>query len=322
LNASTIANLRRLGPLLTAGLLVCAGLVSLALQVFVFRSKVAEEDWRRAAAYVVEALEATDVVRVHPWWNEDPLPHLTAVGNQLHRHRLPLVEDLQNIERIFIIAEAARLSQAFEHLPFDVEPSQIAAFGTVSVALVDVPAWAQFELRLSDVLDTARVSRRRGDESEPCKTWDGRARQWHCGRRDQTFYVGEALLELDDDPRRCIWAHPVEGRVLRIEFDDVELEEVLRIRAGLDLRATRFEQTAPVDYRVFLDDELVVSRTVSPHDDSWYAHDLDVSSRASRPDGPARVALEVETSNVRHRRFCFNGWTMSREQAQRSTRMR
>ncbi|MFU8806186.1 MAG: hypothetical protein ACNA8W_20410, partial [Bradymonadaceae bacterium] len=151
------------------------------------------------------------------------------------------------------------------------------------------------------------------------KTWDGRREQWHCGRRDNTLYVGSALLEIDDDPRRCIWAHPVSGQVLRVEFPDVPLDHTLRLRGAIDLRGTRYHSTDPVDYRIFIDDELIVERTIDAHDSTWYPHDLDTSSRIGEL---ASVAVEVEAKNVRRRHFCFNGWVLDEDQAQRSTRKR
>lgn len=311
--------LRRLGPLFAAGLLVLGGLLSIILQLFVFPGNTRQADWERAAEHVVEALEERDVVRVHPTWNEDGLPYLTRVGNQLHRHHWPLVEDIQHIERIWIISETGRVKEALERLPFTPEAVETLTFETITLLRVDVPAWARLPASLHDQLATARVTRRAGNAVEDCRIWEAGQRRWYCARRDQTFYVGSVLAELDDDPRRCIWAHPVKDQVLRVEFNDVPLGDVLRIRAGLDLRGTRFERTGPVDYRVFIDEELVTERRISPHDASWHPQEFDTTlhNRAS-----AQIALEVEAEDIRQRRFCFNGWVLDKEQAQRSTRKR
>ncbi|MFU8805466.1 MAG: hypothetical protein ACNA8W_16765, partial [Bradymonadaceae bacterium] len=158
---SSPSMLRRLSPLLAAGFFVFAGVLSIVLQLFVFPGSVKDEDWQRAAAHVVEAIEREDVVRVHPTWNEDALPYLTHVGNQLHRHHIPFLEDVQHIDRIWIVSETKRLDEAYSQLPFEADSVEVFPFGTVTVALVDVPDWVQARYILHDELAGAIVTRTR-----------------------------------------------------------------------------------------------------------------------------------------------------------------
>src|SRR5690554_6878633 len=97
------------------------------------------------------------------------------------------------------------------------------------------------------------------------------------------------------------------------------MDAALRFRAGIDLRGARFENTAPVDYRVFVGEDLVVERKVSPHDDSWHPHDVETAALRGEL---TTIVVEVETKDIRQRRFCFNGWVLDEEQAQSSTRKR
>jgi hypothetical protein len=115
---------------------------------------------------------------------------------------------------------------------------------------------------------------------------------------------------LNDDPHRCIWAHPPpKGRTLRITFPDVPLAKTLRLRAGLNFRAALSQRGTDVEFRATIGDEQVLEHTYGAQTSTWFPHDIDTTDRAGTR---ADVSIEVRAPKVQDRYFCFNGWVMDR----------
>ena len=297
-----------------AGLLIFAGLFSVWSQCS-SGDPTKEDDWRRAAQAAVELAEPTDGIRVTPSWSEAPLPHLGPVGNLLHRHHHPMLEDLLEIERLLILSEVGRRDEAMDRLPFDASSVKSKSFGTVELLSVEVPPALRIHGDLISELNRAEVSYIGPDDEQDRCRYHRRQGYWQCDGSGQDGRVGPILLEVDHDPRRCIQAFPPSGdRHLQVEFDAPQLSDVLRIRAGLDNRAARLERGGDVIYRLYFDEQLVDQVTLNAHRSTWNAHDIDTTGF----DGGAAIRIEVESvaPEPHHRRFCFNGWPLTREQAE------
>ena len=296
---------RRTG-LAFAVVLLLSGIASVALQKWAFRDPTIAADWARAAEWVVAEMGEDDVFRIEPWWYERALTHFVGVGNQADRIREPLLEDLYRYDEVFVVSQADRLDKALRTLPFDARPTATRDFGTVLVARVSVPRDA-FGWELLRELQTASVSRVKGAQIEPCTKWNSHLRRWDCGKQARWLYVGRALREVGDDPRECVWAHPLDkGRTLRIEAVTPK-SRAIRVRGSFDLRAARLPRTGEVLMQVFVDDELKYERHVTHDDHAYAAHDIDVSQLP----GPAKLRIEVDLKgSIKDRFFCLNAWSI------------
>ena len=108
--------------------------------------------------------------------------------------------------------------------------------------------------------------------------------------------------DLSHRPRRAIWAHPVAGRRLVIEFDDVPMATALRGYTGLGYEAARLTgDFAPVRLDVFVDD-VRVQRAVHRQRDVW--KEWKVDTRPMRGHR-ATVRFEVSARSVGMRHFFF-----------------
>ncbi|TXD38541.1 hypothetical protein FRC98_06575 [Lujinxingia vulgaris] len=309
------------GPLLGAGLLLLAGGLSVAAQVRASSDAPADADWERAAAEVVARAQAEDAIRVEPTWSESALVHLGPVGNLLHRHHHPQIEDFQGVERVWLIAEADRQEDGAARLPPGTERLSTERYGEVVLDLYQLPAEVQLGPSLLARLPDAQIEhvKARGENATRCRRWDARRERWIC---PGAHYVGSELLEVGDDPRRCIWAHALKhGESLRVSFLaetllDEEMDEGrwLRLRAGVDLRGARHERAQPMSYEVFLGDRAVLSHTVDRFDSTWMAHTIDLSELG--PDEELRLEIRAEDPEAHGRRFCFNGWVIDDAQSQ------
>ncbi len=292
-----------------AVLLVGAGLLSLALQRWVFVDPTNERDWAAAAEYVLPELGDDDVFRIEPWWQEAALTHFTSAGSQAERTRTPLVEDLYPYDTIWIVAENSRLDEGIAAIPKELRGSvgDTKRFGSVSVAPVEVVENV-VEWEMLENLDEVEVSRIKGDAVEKCGNWSVSSPRWDCGSRQRWLYVGEALHEVGDEPRRTIWAHPLDGgRTLRLETE-VPGGDLLRVRASFDLRAARLPRTGEVMLRVWVGDELVEQRLIEHDDHSYAPVDVDISDH--QPPVPLRIEIELRGS-IKDRFFFVNAWSFA-----------
>ncbi|RVU44113.1 hypothetical protein EA187_11220 [Lujinxingia sediminis] len=309
------------GPLLGAGLLLLAGGLSIATQLLGSANAPSDADWKRAADVVVEQARAEDAIRVEPTWSESAMVHLGPVGNLLHRHHHPQIEDFQGMERVWVIAEAERAEDGAARLPPGSERVSSKQLGEVSLELYALPPELQLGPSLLTRLPEARVEHVSATDENvtPCRRWDARRKRWNC---PGGHYVGSELLEVGDDPRRCAWAHALkQGQVLRVSYPaDALLEEQdaagswLRLRAGVDLRGARHERAQPLTYRVFIGEEQVLSHTLGKFDASWMAHTIDL--RALSPEKELRLEVRTDDPEAHGRRFCFNGWVVDDTRAE------
>lgn len=285
--------------------LIVGGIVSALLYAFVFVDPTEPGDWASGAAWVIERTGKRDVVRIEPFWYESALVELRPVGDRVQRIRDPIVEDLYKADHILILTQADRAEQALGAIPFDAAEVESATFGTVSAHKLKVPA-SPFSWEMYDELGSVRVSRVKGGEVEVCDRWSPREGRWDCAQRNQWLYVGREEREVGDDPRQCIWAHPLDGgRTLRLEVD-VPPAKKIRIRDSFDLRAARLGG-ADALMQVFVGDELQLEDRVKGNDHDWQAHEIDVS----RMEGPTRLRIEIDLlGSVKNRFFCLNAWAV------------
>ncbi len=315
-------SLRHRAAALTVLLLVGAALASLFAQCSFSRAAPDPSDWQAAAEAAVAKAQPTDGIRVHPTWTETPLPFLTPVGNLLHRHHEPYLEDYARIERVLILTETARTGEALESLPFPAPPlSEMdhQRFGEILLIVAPIPEEWQLHADATDHLSEATVTiiEPAGGEPHRCGPFSPADRTWRCDGRDADAMVRPILLEMVDDPRRCVQAFPpTDRRVLSVELPFDVPNPILRVRAGLDQRSARIETGDDVIYRIYVDDELLREERHPAHESTWDATDI--------TPGTDRVTLRVEVESVSprpvQRRFCFNAWSLTEDQAQRSNR--
>ena len=140
-----------------------------------------------------------------------------------------------------------------------------------------------------------------------CTDWTGR--RWTCEREETNWrFVGPVVISFADLPTRCVWAHPIEGRVLEIRYPDVPLGRAVAGYVGIEDKAVRKKGSkgAAVTMTLLVDGEAVgevKQRNVEGTKDFRFA----------LPEGsPERGALTVQvTSPDDHwRNFCYEAWTL------------
>ncbi len=288
-----------------AALLVGVAISSLFLQAFVFDDPTEASDWKSASEDVLERVgdDEAVVVRVHPTWNDSARVHLTEVGAQLDTKRSLILEDLVGVDSFVVMAEKGRRDEALGAFPIELQAQEVRQFGTVETFRVEAPS-PKVGFNMRESLDQAEVRRRSGSRTTPCTTWDSSERRWDCERRERWLYVADELREVGDEPRRCIYAHPLGGStVLEFEWKDVELGESFRLRSGIDLRAARASRGDDVRISLFIDSRRAATREVPHRSETWYLDEVE-----TEPGERADLRVEIRTGDRFERFFCFDGW--------------
>lgn len=127
------------------------------------------------------------------------------------------------------------------------------------------------------------------------------AQRFACGGGDWHFAGVTVIEDQLYRPRRCIWAHPSQGRSLRIEFAEVPIGRKLRGYSGLPYFHERQSHGTPVEMEVRVGEQLI--GTVEHQDGEGWAP-FEFSTRAWAGQR-LKVEFRVRSRRVAHRQFCF-----------------
>ncbi len=151
-----------------------------------------------------------------------------------------------------------------------------------------------FDLRRD--LAQAKVSARYPDGVEAaCDRFD--RNRWLCPRNADWSYVGRETLEIDDQPRDCVWLHPLaQGGVLRVELPTVAAQAA---QGGFGFtRSAAHRAGAPVKLRMLAGDQEIFTAT---HPVAWGWRHFRVPLSTDAP-----VSLEVTTTHNGASHFCLS----------------
>lgn len=284
-----------------AFVLIAAGIVSGLLYAFVFVDSTTDDDWASAGAYVLEKVADTDLIRVHPTWATGPLVHVADRGTQVDVVSRPLAEDFHGVSTIWLMTDASREAEALAELPFETSPKR-HEFDSVTLLEIENPV-GTLPFVFHKQLATAKVTRHRASgQVEECKTWNRREERWDCGRRDRWVYVGRTLREVGDEPRECIWAHPLAGGDwLHVTFPDVPPGRLV-LKAGQTLRGQRSPRGTDITTVIEVDGERVFDERISHRDQTYHTVEVPKS------DSSRSVTFKLSAGSMRDRFFCIDGF--------------
>ncbi len=255
---------------------------------------------------VAPRVEGTDMVRALPVWFDDA--RIGFDGAAFSLSRTTDAWDVAEFERIWLAWDTAYPEQAAETRTWltDIETVAEGPGYRIEVGRTVPDVELLWDARRN--LDRATVTQVDDQDAEtPCSRWEDEA--WHCGRVDEYVWVGRAVQEMDDTYRRCVYATaPPAPHRWRIEWDDVELGDTFRLRAGNTSWAVRMPRGQPVQLRAWLDDELVVERSWAIDEDGYPEFAFDTSGRAGQR---ARVRIEIGAADHFDRFFCFRAQTVN-----------
>ncbi len=279
-----------------------------------------EEDWRQAALTLQGNRKAGEPVLFAPFWVQPlGLRHLGAQlsdalpppGQQPRPLELLLLSDVDRYARVWQVSLRGKQHPWLAGL----KPTRSWQLGAVTVALFEKPA-EEVTHDFTRTIAGAKVEKV-GDRVVKCP-WDGKQQlpsprslapssnpfptgQFLCDPLARWNKVGPHLAEVGHHPYRCIYAHPVEGHLMRITFPAARLGKRIVGYTGIDDFENRKRSQKPVQLSVRVDGREV--GTVL-HQNAWPWQRF--SFETPEVDGKtAEVRFEVSADAAFARTFCF-----------------
>jgi len=246
-------------------------------------------DWRAAAGRIKAERRSGEPVLFAPLWVE-PLGRL-HLGDQLtlEQQLLPDVDRHARVWEVSVRGARHRWLQALR-------PAKQWELGAVTVTLFEKPAQKVLFDFTAQILE-ARVDRQ-GPRAARCPL---RQRRFVCDDRQAWNWVGPQLAEVDFRPQRCVYAHPVDGNVMRISYAAVPLGKQIVGYTGIDDYDNRKRGDKPVTVRIYVGPRLV-GTIVHQNRWGWHRFDLGTADLAGQTHP---VSFEVESGGAYARTFCL-----------------
>jgi hypothetical protein len=255
-----------------------------------------EAHWKAAASKLEAVRDRGEPVLFAPGWVE-PLGRL-HMGDQIDLELL-LLSDVDRHRRVFEVSVRGERHPWLE----GERPKQEWELGQVRVALYEREAPAEVLFDFTRRIAGAQVSLI-GQKVTRC-SWNAGQRRFACDPARSWNWIGPHLAEVGHRPYRCIFAHPVDGHVVRVTFPAAPMGRSLVAYTGIDDFENRKRSKVPVVLKVFAGPkEIYVIR----HQNQWgwrrFAVDTKAHAGQTHP-----VSFEISTPAAFARTFCFSAET-------------
>jgi hypothetical protein len=285
-----------------------AALVEMGTHALVESRVPRPADWQEAARVVGAGYEEGDLVVIAPWWASQGWEWLGRFMTVEQMAR----EDDTGYGRIWEVALPGHRHEEYARTGRIVEQTRAGRLTVRRYQFPDAPknVYDFVEALESDAAVSMIVQ---GSRTEPCEFRPNpktglvpnaavQTGRFRCDPRLPWNTVArEVIADLDNKPRLCIWAHPVEGRTVRIEFGGLPEASVIEGHTGLKYEADR--ETAGKS-PVFLDIRAggkLVGTAMHEEGGGWTPFRFEL--------GPAgtggEVTFEVHSPHVGMQHFCF-----------------
>ncbi|MBW2731479.1 MAG: hypothetical protein JRH20_03745 [Deltaproteobacteria bacterium] len=254
------------------------------------RNAPGEAHFKAAVAKLTkEKGKARDAVLVAPAWAEPTMRQYLGTHVDL---KLATLSDVDGFARVWELSMRGARHPWLEKIA---APTKSWRFGPLTLARYDKnPAKLNFDFH--EKLSSAHVSVEPG--TPKCRRV---GKRFVCSPQ-RWNWVGSYLAEVGHRPYRCIYAHPVRGHKLRIDFARVALGGNIVGYTGIDDFENRKKAKGPVTLTVFVGDEQV-GQVLHQNQWPWQRFTIDTHRFVGRFQ---RVRFEISAEKTAYRHFCFH----------------
>lgn len=279
---------RRTTVILLCGLLgLCAWEVGATL--YQHAAAPGDQHFRAAADKLRSEHRPGEPILFAPHWM-DPLGRRHFGG--LVPLELLLLSDVDRYARVWQVSVRGRRHPWLAGL----RPSKTLVEGPVRVELFEKPA-EEVLFSFTESWQKAQVERV-GDRVVRCPL---EGKRFACDPLAGWNSVKPLLAEVDHRPYRCIYAHPVEGHLMRLRFREVPMGRRIVGYTGIDDFENRKRSQAPVHFGVRVSGRPLFQVAHQNHW-PWRRFEIDTSAEAGQR---AEVIFEVSAEKAYARAFCF-----------------
>lgn len=286
-----------------------AALVELGYHQIVELRVPRDSDWQEASAEVRAGFREGDLIVISPWWASQGWVYLGDLVTVEQMSR----EDDEGYGRIW---EVALPGHRHEHYASTGRLVRQSDAGRLTVRLYEFPDAPKnlFDF-VSAIESHARVSMipDNGGAWEAC-TFRPNSRtglvpnsavqtgKWKCDQRLPWNYVArEVIADLDNRPRLCLWAHPVDGKTIHIEFSDVPEGAVIEGHVGRRYEADRESIERPPIYLDVTAADVLVGTAAHEKGGGWTPYSFELGSGGTQ----GKVSFDVHSPQTGMAHFCF-----------------
>ena len=252
--------------------------------------------WHEAASMIRQAYRAGDAITTRPWWAaraREDLGDLKFIQVRDLEH-----EDLSLYKRLWVISLPGHHGLFGPFADGTYKRINHVMLDGLDLSLFKLPPPVTVAYDFRKNLRQASVSVLQKNTAKPCSRWV--ENKWLCTNHPWN-YVGQMIVELRDDPREVIWAHPSDQGLLQIKFHDVPGGKTLMVHTGLTPPAARTPNGAPVHLDVEIDSR-AFGTIIQANETGYFPHPMDISALGP---GPHKVTFKVHADNIGMRHFCF-----------------
>ena len=247
-----------------------------------------EDEWRTTAAKLRAVRNKGEPILFAPHW-VSPLGQY-HIGDQLTL-KLSTLSDVDRFATVWQVSVRGAKHPWLEKQ----SPAKTWEFGNVTLQQFQKSP----EKVLFDFTDRIRHAKvvRKGHKLTRCN-WQGD--RFNCN--PSWNWVGPNLAEVGHKPYRCIYAHPVDGNVMRITYPSVRLGQKIVVYTGIDDFENRKRGKAPVMMALFVGGNKIHSFR---HENQWDWHRTEIKTdKYAGKTYPVR--FEITTELAYSRTFCFS----------------
>ncbi len=320
-NKQTSSNTKKKLWIAAGVLVLLAALAETAATLLLAGPPASDEDWKKAAEEVRNLFQENDLLLFAPEWI-DPTGRL-HMGDLLDIRQVTRPDEA-SFDRIWVVGPRGKTRRETRNARL----ISRKRFGSIEASLyrnrID-PALFDFYKEISEA--KVEVLNKDGSRAGYCPYKPAIQRhQCEAGWNN----VRQKIAEVDYKPRRCVYAHPVDGRILEIAFPEAIMGSRLVVYTGLDgydaryrarrevyytlnpeKRKGRAPERAGPDKLVDVTMEILIGdseplKLSHPIDDKWRRHVLDTSDATGTS---ARVSFRIHTQWAYSKVFCFHAQT-------------
>ncbi len=263
--------------------------------------RLPREDYVALAASLEEGFGERDVIAFSPFWAERG--RLWLGQHPVLGVRDPSIEDLSLYAKLWLVGVFEQdTAPVREALASQYEHESSERFGKLTLDRFVLPAPNRTVYDFWDEVDRAQV-RVAGKTTIKCNRWANQ--RWKCPGDRDWHYVGRLVTDIDYNPRRCLWAHPVGEGPLQIEYSKVTLGSVLKGWHGIRRTAVG-RNPSDVKLVVEIDDEQVGS-FLAQDKIGYFPFEIDTRAIAGEKH---TVRFSVSSKRAGRRHYCFEARTL------------
>ena len=283
--------------LLLAALVTAAAIYSIGWYVYSPLSRPSPGDYEALSAHLHREWAGGDVLAVTPFWAE----RIREYAGDLAVINPPRLvdEDLSRSSRLWLLSVFgyAKDRDLLGTLSRKYRLASEKRFGKLDLYLFELPPPAKVAFDFLARIDAARVTVQKTGEPKECQWRDNK---WSCNSSSWE-YVGPAILDVDDNPRQCIWAHPVTAGTVTVEFKDVPLGRRIVGHHALTAAAARVPDGMPVTLEAEIDGQPAL-RSTNQNRKGWNRFEIDTARFSGTSHA---VTFKVTTPRDGMRHYCF-----------------